>query len=301
MCLYIGNKEGFILKKDLIVFKQISGDEKSGYRTPCQGWPVKLDTDLIPDKKGAQIERCGFKFEIGAGIIHAYLKTSGGDDVYKAIIPAGTRCWLQDDLTEIGAEKLHLTSEKIKKESEADLSEFISSGADVYLKDGSRKKITDTFSKEDVLGFFTKVGIVSINISTYTKFSEKPLDNFPSSNTIGKLEDAFSDLNGKKNTEELTKTCKDSGLLAIGLCRNTDEYLPSAGELMGAFKELEAINLSREFLGLDRIPLAWFWSSTVRNSSTVWICGGDGDQNWDYCDDCYFRGRVVPFLCSHEK
>ena len=300
MCLYIGNKEGFILKKDLIVFKRISGDEKSGYCTPYQKWPVKFDTDLIPDKKGAQILKYGFKFKIDAGIIHAYLKTSGGDEIYKAIIPAGTRCWLQDDFNEIGAEKLHLTSEKVKNESEADLSEFISSGADVYLKNGSRKKITDTFSKDDVLGFFTKVGIVSKNISLYTKFSEKPLGNFPSSNIIEEPDDAFNDLNGNKNTNILTETCRDSKLLAIEKCSDTYEYLPSVGELVGAFKELEAINLSREFLGLDRIPIAWFWSSTVRNSkSIVWVCNSSGIVSTTIAATKTIC--VVPFLYSNEK
>ena len=120
---------------------------------------------------------------------------------------------------------------------------------------------------------------------------------FPTNRMIGKLKDAFNDMEGKENTKKLTENCKDSGLLAVGLCGNTNEYLPSAGELMEAFKELEAINLSREFLGFDRIPLAWFWSSTVRDSDTIWVCYSDGGRYWGGCDGWRrYDGCVVPFL-----
>ena len=288
MCLLIGNREGHVLKKDLICFKQIIGNDSEGYKTPCQDWPVTLDSTLEPDEKSPVIEECGFKYQIGAGVIHAYLKVQTEEDnYYKAIIPAGTKFWLQDDLQQVAAEKLILTSEKVKGNPVSDLTELFISAAEVCMKDGTRKSITESPNPKDIIGIYTSTGkIVSINLHTeYTKFSENRLTGYPTEKMISEYEDAFKDMDGQENTDTLKKTCKESKLLAIGKLKD-GEYLPSQGELKEAFIELEAINLTREYLGLELIPFAWFWSSSIRDDESIWICDSIGRYlwyRWRYC------------------
>ena len=140
MCLYIGKNSIFIAKSDIIVYKELKQIGKNDYVTPCQDFPVKLDNLLIPE--GIATEKpCGFKYRIEEGTIHAYTSSNGNDLKFKAIIKKGTKFWIQDDLTEVAAEKLYITSELAGKE-ETDLSEYIKEfGVDVYLKDGRRCKI----------------------------------------------------------------------------------------------------------------------------------------------------------------
>ena len=153
MCLYIGKNSSFIAKSDIIVYKKLKQIGKNNYVTPCQDFPVKLDNLLIPE--GIATEKpCGFKYRIEEGTIHAYTSSNGNDLKFKAIIKKGTKFWIQDDLTEVAAEKLYITSELAGNE-ETDLSEYIKEfGVDVYLKDGRRCKITDSFDKKDVIGVY---------------------------------------------------------------------------------------------------------------------------------------------------
>ena len=154
MCLYIGKNSSFIAKSDIIVYKELKQIGKDDYVTPCQDFPVKLDNILIPE--GIATEKpCGFKYRIEEGTIHAYTFSNGGNDLkFKAIIKKGTKFWIQDDLIEVAAEKLYITSELAGNE-ETDLSEYIKEfGVDVYLKDGRRCKITDSFDKKDVIGVY---------------------------------------------------------------------------------------------------------------------------------------------------
>jgi hypothetical protein len=295
MCLVIGyNVEGYVLKEDLTVFKQLEGNDKDGYRTPCQGWKVELGKLLKPDQSEPEISDYGFKRQIEGGAIHAYLKAEGRGGIHKAIIPKGSRVWLQDDLTEIAATQMIIEPGEVTT-GETDLSQFMEEAADVWLKSGEQKKITDTFKKEDVVGIVLKNGkIVSANFNpSSTVFSDSPL--------TGQIEQkdfdiAKKDMNGFANTEKLKRECSGSGLKAFeGLKDN--EYLPSVGELMEAFCELESINLSRYLLGLTLIPYSWFWTSSVRSNETVWAVRSYGDTRWGgWC--YYFGGNdyVLAFL-----
>ena len=123
MCLYIGKNSSFSAKSDIIVYKELKQIGKNDYVTPCQDFPVKLDNLLIPE--GIATEKpCGFKYRIEEGTIHAYTSSNGNDLKFKAIIKKGTKFWIQDDLTEVAAEKLYITSELAGNE-ETDLSEYI--------------------------------------------------------------------------------------------------------------------------------------------------------------------------------
>ena len=168
------------------------------------------------------------------------------------------------------------------------------------MKDGVRKSITESPNPKDVIGIYTSTGkIVSINLHTeYTKFSENKLTGYPTEKTFTKYEDASKDMDGQGNTNTLEKTCKGSKLLAIEKLKE-GEYLPSLGELKEAFIELEAINLTREYLGLELIPFAWFWSSSVRDEESIWVCHSDGGCYWDdWYDYSWDFHYVRPFLSS---
>lgn len=293
MCLIIGNNiEGYVLEEDLTVFKQLEGNNEDGYRTPCQGWEVELGKLLKPDQPEPEISDYGFKKQINGGAIHAYLKVSGRSNIHKAVIPKGSRVWLQDDLSEIAATQMIIEPEEVTA-GETDLSRFLEGAADVWLKSGEQKKITDSYNKDDVVGFVLKSGkIVSANFNpTTTVFSAltgqtEQID----------FEIAKKDMNGQVNTERLKKECSGSGLKAIdGLKDN--EYLPSMGELMEAFCELESVNLSRQFLGLTLIPYTWFWTSTVRSNETMWVVTINGYADWRYWFSYYrIRNYVLAFL-----
>ena len=295
MCLIIGNNiEGYVLEEDLTVFKQLKGNNKDGYRIPCQGWKVKLGKLLKSDQPEPEISDYGFKKQINGGAIHAYLKVSGRSSIHKAVIPKGSRVWLQDDLSEIAATQMIIEPEEVTA-GETDLSRFLEGSADVWLKSGEQKKITDSYNKDDVVGFVLKSGkIVSANFNpTTTVFSNDPLIKQTKQTDF---EIAKKDMNGQANTERLKKECSGSGLKAIdGLKDN--EYLPSMGELKEAFCELESVNLSRQFLGLTLIPYIWFWTSTVKSNETMWVVDSGGYPFWDswfgFCrDSCY----VLAFL-----
>jgi len=295
MCLIIENNiEGYVLEEDLTVFKQLEGNDKDGYRTPCQGWEVELGKLLKPDQPEPEISDYGFKKQINGGAIHAYLKVGGRSSIHKAVIPKGSRVWLQDDLSEIAATQMIIEPEEVTV-GETDLSRFLEGAADVWLKSGEQKKITDSYNKDDVVGFVLKSGkIVSANFNpTTTVFSNDPLTEQTEQTDF---EIAKKDMNGQANTERLKKECSGSGLKAIdGLKDN--EYLPSMGELMEAFCELESVNLSRQFLGLTLIPHIWFWTSTVRSNENMWIVDSNGDTDWRYWDDYSRRDvYVLAFL-----
>ena len=289
MCLIIGNNiEGYVLEEDLTIFKHLEGNNENGYRTPCQGWKVELGKLLKPDQPEPEISDYGFKRQINGGAIHAYLKVKGRCDVYKAVIPKGSRVWLQDDISEIAATQMIIEPEEVIS-GETDLSRFLEGAADVWLKSGEQKKITDSYNKEDVIGFVLKSGkIVSANFNTTaTIFSDDPL--------TGQIEQidfeiAKKDMNGQVNTERLKKECSGSGLKAIDSLKD-NEYLPSMGELMEAFCELESVNLSRQFLGLTLIPHNWFWTSTVRSNETMWVVDSNGDTGWS--------GRTIHYRFYH--
>ena len=69
-------------------------------------------------------------------------------------------------------------------------------------------------------------------------------------------------------------------------------------------QKLLEINITRVLvLGLDPIPLGWFWSSTIRNKCSVWDCRSDGsDWYWGDWGNYFYRGGFVClFLSSHEE
>ena len=296
MCLYIGKNSSFIAKSDIIVYKELKQIGKNDYVTPCQDFPVKLDNLLIPE--GIATEKpCGFKYRIEEGTIHAYTSSNGNDLKFKAIIKKGTKFWIQDDLTEVAAEKLYITSELAGNE-ETDLSEYIKEfGVDVYLKDGRRCKITDSFDKKDVIGVYGYDNQVIALESKGLKLSDDyQLPGHPK--VIDDLSEAKKDLDGYGNTKQLKSLGIKSNALDYCEKLGKDWYIPSLGQVKLVAENMLRINLTLKHLGKDTLPFSWFWSSTLRSSQYAWYCcsGGCGwYDDFDYDRVRYCR-YVLPFL-----
>ena len=297
MCLYIGKNSSFIAKSDIIVYKELKQIGKNNYVTPCQDFPVKLDNLLIPE--GIATEKpCGFKYRIEEGTIHAYTFSNGSDLNFKAIIKKGTKFWIQDDLTEVAAEKLYITSELAGKE-ETDLSEYIKEfGVDVYLKDGRRCKITDSFDKKDVIGVYGYDNqVIALESIRLPLSDDYPLPGHPK--VIDDLSEAKKDLDGYGNTKQLKSLGIKSGALDYCEKLGKDWYIPSSGELKKVFKNQLRINITLQYLGMPQIDFCWFWSSTLESSKCAWRYYSGGGCSWldGFGYDrvrCYYY--VLPFL-----
>ena len=296
MCLYIGKNSSFIAKSDIIVYKELKRIGKDDYVTPCQDFPVKLDNLLIPE--GIATEKpCGFKYRIEEGTIHAYTSSNGNDLKFKAIIKKGTKFWIQDDLTEVAAEKLYITSELAGKE-ETDLSEYIKEfGVDVHLKDGRRCKITDSFDRKDVIGVYGYDNqVIALESKGLQLSDDYQLPGHPK--VIDDLSEAKKDLDGYGNTKQLKSLGIKSDSLDYCEELGKDWYIPSLGQVKLVAENMLRINLTLKHLGKDTLPFSWFWSSTLRSSQYAWSCYSSGGI---WCDDfdydhvgCY--RCVLPFL-----
>ena len=296
MCLYIGKNSSFIAKSDIIVYKELKQIGKNDYVTPCQDFPVKLDNLLIPE--GIATEKpCGFKYRIEEGTIHAYTSSNGNDLKFKAIIKKGTKFWIQDDLTEVAAEKLYITSELAGKE-ETDLSEYIKEfGVDVHLKDGRRCKITDSFDKKDVIGVYGYDNqVIALESKGLQLSDDYQLPGHPK--VIDDLSEAKKDLDGYGNTKQLKALGIKSDALDYCEELGKDWYIPSLGQVKLVAENMLRINLTLKHLGKDTLPFSWFLSSTLESSKFAWACCSRGRRWYVGFGYCHVRycGCVLPFL-----
>ena len=297
MCLYIGKNSSFIAKSDIIVYKVLNKTSDGRYVTPSQGYPVKLDNMLKPEGIASE-KPYGFKYCIEEGAIHAYTSSNGKDSKFRAIIKKGTKFWIQDDLEQIAAEELYITSEVAGKE-ETNFSDYLEEGVDVYLKDGRRCKLTDTFNKNDVLGIYGYDNqIVATKYEELQLSKEYPLPGHP--NVIRSCSMAKEDMDGYGNTKQLKSLGINSEALDYCERLGRDWYIPAFGQIKKIADNLLRINFTLKYLGKEPLPLGWFWSSTLRAKEYAWSCYSYGRDYW-YCDGFDYdrvddRYCVLPFL-----
>lgn len=298
MCLYIGSKSEFIAKHDITVYKQLEPLCGDFWRTPCRYWPVELETTLIPEGK-AKVDKCGFKFQINEGAIHTYTKAPNDTkEFFKATIPAGTKFWIQDDLLQVAAEKLYITSIHPEPDEETDFSEYFYLGVDVHTKSGIRKKVSELQTSDEVIGVYAYENqVISTEIFGGLAFSDSTLDELPKGGTVtSNGYNAQGDMDGISNCKALEKL--GGKFPALEKCRSLgkDWYLPSEGELKRAFENLLYINFTLKKLGLAPIPFSWFWSSTLHSIKYAWYCLSPGCLYHLSYDLIWHNGCVLPFL-----
>ena len=299
MCLIVSGKGNkFIAKKDIIVYKQLGGGSFCGYVTSHQNFPVKLNSEIVPKGK-IELRSYGSKQCLDRGAIHAYAIIPVPGIYFEAIIKKGTEFWIQDDLTQIAAEKLYLTDKEAFYEHSkpTDFSDYLKEGVDVYLKDGRRCKITDSFDKKDVIGVYGYDNqVIALESIRLPLSDDYPLPGHPK--VIDDLSEAKKDLDGYGNTKQLKALGIKSDALDYCEKLGKDWYIPSLGQVKLVAENMLRINLTLKHLGKDTLPFSWFWSSTLESSKCAWDCCSIGG-NW-YGDFCYCRVRycsyVLPFL-----
>jgi hypothetical protein len=160
------------------------------------------------------------------------------------------------------------------------------------LKGGRCIKIGETFKKSDIAGIVLKSGkIISLKFHQ-SPFSESQLSDYPSSRFIEDIDRAKQDMEGFENTNILALSCYESGLSILDRL-GENEYIPSVGELSEAFSEFNRINQIRKALGLEPLPVGYYWSSTIRNRESMWVVDSDGDALWGTWYDFYRRDHYV--------
>ena len=300
MCLFVGLKNKFVAEHDIIVYKKLSKNSEGRWITPNREWPIEFNKVLFPEGVAREKEY-GSKYIIEEGAIHAYTFSPDSkkdcEEFFIAKIPVGTMFWLQDDLREVAAEKMIITTEHPKPGERSDLSDYYHFGVDVYLKDSSRAKNDKSFNVSEVIGLFA-----FDNRVISTKFEEKVISNYPlidpenEYSYIDDFEKAKKDMNGYTNTKSLEKYLKDH--TAIDICKKLGEdwYIPALGELIKAFSNLLYINLTLRKLNLPTIDYREFWSSTIKQKEYAFGCDSYGCCGWGYCNCVDHRFCVLPFL-----
>ena len=299
MCLIVSGKGNkFIAKRDIIVYKQL-GESFCGYVTPCRSFPVKLNSEIVPKGK-IELRSYGSKQCLDRGAIHAYAIIPVPGIYFEAIIKKGTEFWIQDDLTQIAAEKLYLTDKKVFYEHSkpTDFSDYLKEGVDVYLKDGRRCKITDSFDKKDVIGVYGYDNqVIALESKELQLSDDYSLPGHPK--VIDDLSEAKKDLDGYGNTKQLKSLGIKSDALDYCEKLGKDWYIPSLGQVKLVAENMLRINLTLKHLGKDTLPFSWFWSSTLESSKCTWDCCSIGGSWYGY--DCSygrvcFCGYILPFL-----
>jgi hypothetical protein len=185
---------------------------------------------------------------------------------------------------------------KLMNKVTEDIEETIIKQSDIILKGGRCIKIGETFKKSDIAGIVLKSGkIISLKFHQ-SPFSESQLTDYPSSRFIEDINKAKQEMEGFENTNILALSCYESGLSILDRL-GENEYIPSVGELSEAFSEFNRINQIRKALGLEPLPVGYYWSSTIRNRESMWVVFSDGDTLWRYWYDYYGNyDYVLAFL-----
>ncbi len=294
MCLYIGNKDGFITKKEIKVYKVLikHGNE---YVTPSQRYLAEIGKELIPANLEPSIDNCGYKYALNGGAIHAYLDPnqalgsySGEVFVFEATIPEGTRVWIQDDLNQVAASRIFITKNRIGRATEELFLESAKPLIDQFACDEVRLKNGQTvpFSTArhnpgDVVGIKVGKYMVSTEFTAGVKFAEGE-NGLVCRTAINDWDKAKKDMSGEKNTKGLIQNNPKVKSEILDLAKKVGGYIPAMGELTEVFKDLAKLNLTRVALGLERIPFAWFWTSTMRDSTSVWRLNSGGRYYWGW-------------------
>lgn len=309
MCLYIGDNNSFIAKKDIVVYKSLNQKIDGTYESPFQREPVFLDNIMFPKEKAIETPY-GFKRCIEGGVIYAYTHSFAFyNPPFKAIIPKGVKFWLQDDLYEIAAENLYITSQTSVNEI-SDLYDCLICGADVLLDDGGRYKLTDYFDPNRVIGIFVyKNQVMSVNYAElglirYTqKESRVDFDDRLRKISTKSPNTAVRSMSGYKNTQILKDVVEDNEDFesdALEFCKQLGDnwYIPSLGQIKRLTENLLKVNLTLRYLGRIPLKLNRFWSSTLGPKGYAWDILGTGDSIMGMYENDYLdcKHYITPFL-----
>lgn len=325
MCLYIRDKQPRVAKRDIVVLKYLQKDY-NGYKSPCQGIPVTLGKLMVAqpntpyiwynstDLYGREI------FRMGSGVIHAKLSESKdyGNYCAKAIIPKGTKYWIDPFGTEIAARQMLITEEKGSNESVSIqlFKEILKSApekngirvGDYQMIDDSfvhpTKRIAKTKVRGIVCGFYKDKCPIICALEMLGGVRDTDYDSEIGECILGRK--AMKLFNGREVTTQYKKQIKGKNKERFGAferCINYRKdkkenwYFGSLGETMTMLDNAAYLNAAHYITGLGFIINTdyWYWSCSQCNSGSSWDCclnRGRVDCGWSYKD---YTDRIVPF------
>lgn len=334
MCLYIRDKKPRVAKRDIMVLKYLRKENERFY-SPCQDTPVTIGKVLVaspsePDITFSSTDNFGREIsKIDGGAIHAKLFEDIGYGNYcaKAIIPKGTKYWVNLFGTEIAAEKVLITKEAGNNDvlDDSFAREILASAPEVngirigdyQMTDDSfvhpKKSIAKTKVRGIVCGFYENGEPIICALEMF-----KEVWDSQHNSKIGKqhtnLQIAMNLFNGKEVTRKyIQKKYKNkSRFAAFERCINyrkdkgEEWFFGALGETMTMLDNAIYLNAAHKITGLGFVIDTgnWYWyeSCSEYNSHSSWGC-------------CLFRSRMfclwefkvsvsayfVPFYASAKK
>jgi hypothetical protein len=328
MCLYIRDKQPRVAKRDIVVLKYLRQVGKR-YESPWQGTPVTLGKLMVarPDTPYISYECKDLYdkeiFSMGGGVIHAKLSESDDYSNYcaKAIIPKGTKYWIDPFGTEIAAMQMLITEEKGTNES-VDIwlfKEILKSApekngirvGDYQMIDDSfvhpTKRIAKTKVRGIVCGFYEDGSPIICALEMFREVWDTDCSSKIGEHTSWKK--AMKLFNGREVTAQYKKQIKGKDKERFGAferCINyrkdkkEDWYFGSLGETMTMLDNAGYLNAAHNItgLGFNINTDYWYWSCSEYDSWRSWGCGlrsGRVGCGWFYRD---YTRSIVPFYAS---
>ncbi|MDE5889304.1 MAG: hypothetical protein K2H20_04720 [Bacilli bacterium] len=317
---------------DLIVYKYVNRNGKGGYETPFQNTPIKVNSLLVAESNDNEIVKDNYKkYMIEDGAIHSCLSSK---DVkfseyicLKAIIPAGTEFWVQDDMKQVASRQLYITDEVITDEQHTDMTEIykqIYNNApsnkdgikigDVFLSNGKVVSPLSEFDKNEVIGYVgyfhpdTDAPICIAKDNVNLPFATNRYIENSAHSSIG-VDDVENDFDGLKHTNDIAGASDyDKDIFkAIEYChtyktdgtKEGEWYLPAIGEVVAISRNMTFINVSINIVGVgDNLNLnEWMWSSSQYSGDAqyTWCCGLSYGCCYYAWDDRGYGEQVRPF------
>lgn len=330
MCLTTKSKEPRLAKRDMAVLKYVR-KEGEEYTSPCQGTVIPINKTMypkssVPDLRKNWVDVKGNETQdLFGGVIHARITPINGlgNCCVKAIIPKGTRFWIDPALQEIAAEQMIITDEEIKEIPDKNLFIEILATApekngvrvgDYQLEDNTFVHPTDNTKDLNPRGIvcgFTPddkplVCAVEILSGVWDKQWNSQFGDFLN----GDREEVTTKFNGKEITRKYaeSKERDASRFEAFEKCinyrkdKNEEWYFGAIGEMLELINNAEYINAAHYITGIgDVIDYYWFWSCSEYDSyCSLYCCLHRSGVHCGWGCKGY-RYRIVPFFASTKE
>lgn len=332
--MYSRNREPMVAPYDIKVLKYLRKRDDGGVVTPCQEAPVTFDEPLVAHPS---IPQWRYKhrdnydreiYSIGAGVIHAKLTPSSDYDNFcvEAIIPKGTKFWIDSFGNDIVAEKLVVTPKEVsikKPFISPELAEIILKSApqrngirvgDYQLTDDTfvspKKGIQAKKVRGQVCGFYKDGTPMICAVERLEAVWDNKYGTRTTTPTSPNSEEAQKLFNGKEITELVKEKCPDDkDLEAFQTCINYRKhegenwFFGALGEVMEMLDNALYLNAARAITGVGFVidRQYWYWSCSEDGSGGSFSCGLGGSMVFR----CWCRkdrqGSVVPFFASKDE
>lgn len=321
MCMYTRVNIPYIAERDIHCIKYLKKDF-DGYVTPCRDTPVKIGSTMIPDRYDSEIcvaygdDNFGNRiYEINGGVIHAKLTEGGFENckAFDAVIPKGTKYYVDPFGNNICAEKLKITKKGYTKPDTSFAEEILSHAPEVngirigdyitttgeFVKPSKKLKKSDIIAR--VVGFHDNEPLLAALEYERECWST---DYVKVNKSFGSLDAALKDFSGKSSTENYLKK-RNNICKAYEHCVNyksdvAEFYFPAFGEVTTMLNNAIYINAAVAISGIGFIidTTDCYWSCSEGDERGSWYCrlgGGRVGCGWD--GKCCSH-RVVPFLAK---